>query len=52
MTRATPEQFELRSQRMGALPLLGYFLERMGLAERLQSYLPATMPAYAWRRRR
>ena len=40
MTRATPEQFELRSQRMGALPLLGYFLERMGLAEHLQSYLP------------
>ena len=25
---------------MGALPLLGYFLERMGLAEHLQSYLP------------
>ena len=40
MTKATPEQFELRSQRMGALPLLGFFLERMGLAERLQSYLP------------
>ena len=40
MTRAMPEQFELRSQRMGALPLLGYFLERMGLAEHLQSYLP------------
>jgi len=40
MTEATPGQFTLRSQRMGALPLLGFFLERMGLAERLQSYLP------------
>ena len=40
MTEATPEQLTLRSQRMGALPLLGFFLSRMGLAERLQSYLP------------
>lgn len=40
MTKATPEQFELRSQSMGALPLLGFFLGRMGLAECLQSYLP------------
>ena len=40
MTEATPEQFTLRSQRMGALPLLGYFLERMGLAEHLQAHLP------------
>ena len=40
MTEATPERFTLRSQSMGALPLLNYFLARMGLAERLQSYLP------------
>ena len=40
MTEATPEQFTLRSQSVGALPLLGYFLTRMGLAEHLQSYLP------------
>ena len=40
MTEATPEQFELRSQRMGALPLLSFFLARMGLAERLQAHLP------------
>ena len=40
MTEATPEQFELRSQGLGALPLLGFFLARMGLAEPLQSYLP------------
>ena len=40
MTKATPEQFTLRSQSRGALPLLNYFLARMGLAERLQSYLP------------
>ena len=25
MTEATPEQLTLRSQRMGALPLLGFF---------------------------
>lgn len=40
MTKATPEQFTLRSQRVGALPVLNYFLARMGLAEHLQSYLP------------
>ena len=40
MTKATPEQFELRSQSMGALPLLNFFVARMGLAEHLQSYLP------------
>jgi len=40
MTQARPEQFELRSKSMGALPLLGFFLGRMGLAECLQSYLP------------
>jgi hypothetical protein len=40
MTKATPEQFTLRSQRMGALPLLDSFLARMGLAAHLQSYLP------------
>ena len=31
MTKATPERFTLRSQSVGALPLLNYFLERMGL---------------------
>ena len=36
MTEATPEQFTLRSQRMGALPLLNYFVARMGLAVHLQ----------------
>jgi len=40
MTKATPEQFTLRSQSMGALPLLNFFLTRMGLAERLQTHLP------------
>jgi len=40
MTEATPGQFTLRGQRMGALPLLSFFLTRLGLAERLQSYLP------------
>ena len=38
--KTPPGTFTLRSQSMGALPLLSFFLERMGLAERLQSYLP------------
>ena len=40
MTKATPERFTLRSQSVGALPLLNYFVARMGLADHLQSYLP------------
>jgi hypothetical protein len=38
--KATPGEFTLRSQSMGALPLINFFLTRMGLAERLQTYLP------------
>ena len=38
--KGTPGQFTLRSQRMGALPLLNVFLARMGLFHHLQTYLP------------
>ena len=36
----TPEPFTLRSQRLGCLPIVNFFLDRMGLAEHLQTYLP------------
>jgi len=38
--QAPPGEFTLRSRSMGALPLLNFFLTRMGLAERLQTHLP------------
>ena len=38
--KATPGQFTLRSQSMGALPVVNFFLTRMGLADHLQTYLP------------
>lgn len=38
---SAPGPFELRSQTLGALPVLNHFLARMGLAERLGRYLPA-----------
>lgn len=34
------EPFRLRSQRLGCLPIVNFFLDRMGLAEHLQTYLP------------
>src|SRR5438445_6635060 len=37
----TPEPFALRSQRLGCLPIVNFFLARMGLAEHLHTYLPA-----------
>ena len=36
--------FELRSERLGCLPVLRYFLDRIGLDERLSRYLPADDP--------
>jgi transposase len=36
-----PGQFTLRSQRLGCLPLVNFFLTRMGLADHLRKYLPA-----------
>ena len=37
----TPAPFSLRSQRLGCLPIVSFFLTRMGLAEHLQTCLPA-----------
>ena len=39
-----PESFMLRSQRLGCLPVVNFFLTRMGLAERLGTFLPADDP--------
>ena len=36
----TPEPFTLRSQRLGALPIVNFFLTRMGVARHLDTYLP------------
>jgi len=38
---AKNERFTLRSETIGPLPVVNFFLERMGLAEHLQAYLPA-----------
>jgi len=37
---STPEPFTLRSQTLGCLPVVNWFLARMGLAEILGTYLP------------
>jgi transposase len=37
---ATPERFGLRSQRLGCLPVVSFFLQRLGLGEQLGRYLP------------
>ena len=37
-----PEPFRLRSQRLGCLPVVNFFLTRIGLAGHLSTYLPAT----------
>ena len=37
----TPAQFTLASQRLGCLPIVNFFLNRIGLAEHLARYLPA-----------
>ena len=36
-----PAPFTLRSQRLGCLPIVNFFLTRIGLAEHLRTYLPA-----------
>lgn len=38
---SAPGPFELHSRTLGALPVLNHFLQRIGLAERLDRYLPA-----------
>jgi Domain of unknown function (DUF4277) len=37
---APPQRFGLRSQRLGCLPVVNFFLARPGLAEHLDRYLP------------
>lgn len=41
---STPEPFTLRSQRLGCLPMVNFFLSRIGLARHLGTYLPADDP--------
>lgn len=36
----TPGQFTLHSQNLGSLPIVNFFLARMGLEEHLHTYLP------------
>ncbi len=36
----TPVPFTLASQRLGSLPIVNFFLARMGVAEHLRTYLP------------
>src|SRR5680860_1515905 len=40
-TMTTPEQFTLQSQNLGCLPIVNFFLNRIGLADHLRNYLPA-----------
>jgi transposase len=42
MTPAEP--FRLHSQRLGCLPIVNFFLDRIGLAEQLAAYLPTDDP--------
>jgi hypothetical protein len=37
----TPEQFTLQSQNLGCLPIVNFFLARMGVADHLRTYLPS-----------
>ena len=49
----TPEPFTLRSQRLGALPIVNSFLTRMGVARNLDTpTCRPTMPGYGWHPRR
>ena len=41
---STPGPFTLRSHRLGCLPIVNFFLTRIGLAQHLQAYLPADDP--------
>src|SRR5664280_1947628 len=38
-TMTTPGQFTLESQNLGCLPIVNFFLTRIGLADHLQAYL-------------
>jgi hypothetical protein len=43
-TMTTPGQFTLESQNLGCLPIVNFFLTRIGLADHLQAYWPTTTP--------
>jgi transposase len=39
-TMTAPENFELESETLGALPIVGHFFERIGLADHLDRHVP------------
>ena len=39
-----PADFSLKTERLGPLPLVNHFIERMGLAALLEKYVPTTDP--------
>ena len=41
---SSPEPFALSSKRLGALPIVNHFLDRMGLPALLERYLPSDDP--------
>ena len=38
---SAPARFVLRSERLGPLPLINHFIERIGLAELLERHVPS-----------
>ena len=48
----TPGQSTLHSQRLGCLPVVNFFLARIGMADHLQTYLPSTTHGCGWPRPR
>jgi len=43
-TPSTPQCFALRSQRLGCLPVVNFFMDRLGLTEHLDRFLPHDDP--------
>jgi hypothetical protein len=37
---STPGQFTLQTQNLGCLPIVNFFLTRIGIADHLRTYLP------------
>ena len=42
MARRSADRFELRSERLGALPIINHFLDRLGLERLLDRFVPTT----------
>jgi len=40
MTMSARQRFELSSQALGALPIVGHFLDRLGIEAMLERHLP------------